>query len=359
MRDSTTVLVVLLVALAAFVPLAAADGTTATATDVDCEYPRTLTDATGEEVTIDEAPESVVAVQPSDAQLLTEIGAADAMVGMPVGPYTDHLDAPDDVTDVSADDGVTPVAERVIDLDADVVLAANTVLFVEGFVEQLRDAGQTVYVYDAAGSIDEVRENVRIAGFVANECDRAEETIAEMDDRLETIESAVPDEDRPLAYYVMGEDDFTTAGTETFQHEILETAGVENIAERADIEGWEEISEEVVIEEDPEWIIYGESLGEPPEMEALQATTAWQEDQFVAVDDNAMSQPGPHVVEAIEEIASTVHPEAYENATGEASETTGADENGDDGTDDSLPGFGAPVAAGALALAIGLLGRRG
>lgn len=337
-------------------------GATATQQD-DCTYPQTLTDFTGTDVEIPEEPSSIVALQPSDAQLVTEIGATDRMVGMPVGPYTSHLDAPDNVTDISGDDGVTPVAEKVIDLDADVVIAANTVTFQEGLVEQLRDADQTVYVYDSASSIEDVKQQVRTAGTLTGECDGADETVTEMEESLAQIDEVTEGEDEPLAFYVMGENDLTTPGPDTFQGEILDRAGVENIAERANVSGWQEISEEVIIEEDPEWIIYGDYMGEPPAMDALQSTTAWEQEQFVAVDSNAMSQPGPHVVEAIEQIASEVHADSYAEVTGNQSNTADSDDGNDSTADDDgstaeddadvIPGFGVAAALVALLSAIG------
>ncbi len=367
MRNRSILLVAILVVAAAMVPGAVAAQPAADATQTtdqpDCTYPVTLTDVTGTEVTIEEPPETVVAAQASDAQMLTELDVGESLIGMPVGPYTDHLEVPDDVTDISEDDGITPVAETIIDLDADVVIAANTVLFVDGFVEQLREADQTVYVYDSAASLEEIESNVQLAGTLANECESAEATVDEMNEQLDVIDDVVAEsEERPLAYYVMGEDELTTAGTGTFQHEMLERAGVENIAERDGIQGWGEISEEVVIEEDPEWLIYGDALDEPPAMTATEATTAWDQEQFVVVDSNAMAQPGPHVVDAIEEIAATVHPEAYAEVTGEASagdadDVASDDERSDETAIDEIPGFGVSAAIAAIVATL-LLGRR-
>ncbi|AEH37958.1 PGF-CTERM-anchored ABC transporter substrate-binding protein [Halopiger xanaduensis] len=359
-----------------------------TQADPTCEYPLTLEDATGEEITIEEEPESVVALQPSDAQTLYEIGAEDKVVGMPVSPYTDYLNASADL-DITEDDGVTPVAEEVIDREPDVVLAANA-LEGDDVIDTLREAGLTVYVFPTSESLDGVAENVRLTGELVGECEGAADTLEWMDERLSVVDEAVPDEDRPLAYYAMG--DGYTAGNGTFQDEILTTAGVDNLGADAGIEGWATISEEVVVEEDPEWIVYGDSAEEPPVREAATSTTAYENEQFVAVNDNYMSQPGPRVVLAIEEIASEVHPDAYEEAEsdleidtdvstddnetadngsndGSADESDDAsnEESGDGSADDaedegssgdSIPGFGAPVAiVGALAVAV-LLARR-
>ncbi|GAB3663291.1 PGF-CTERM-anchored ABC transporter substrate-binding protein [Halopiger thermotolerans] len=348
-----------------------------------CEYPLTLEDATGEEITIEEEPESVVALQPSDAQTLYEIGAEEKVVGMPVGPYTDYLNASAEL-DITQDDGVTPVAEKVIDREPDVVLAANA-LEGDDVIDQLREAGLTVYVFPTSKSLDGVAENVRLTGQIVGECEGAADTLEWMNERLEIVDEAISDEDRPLAYYAMGGG--YTAGNGTFQDEILTTAGVDNLGAEAGLEGWATISEEVVVEEDPEWIVYGDSAEEPPVRESVTATTAYQNERFVAVNDNYMSQPGPRVVLAIQEIASEVHPDAYaeaedelEAADGNETETEpedggtddgASDENGTDagaggsnetesgGGGDSIPGFDVPVAVvGTLAAAALLVRRR-
>ncbi|AXR78089.1 PGF-CTERM-anchored ABC transporter substrate-binding protein [Natrarchaeobaculum sulfurireducens] len=362
MRKLLVLCITVLLAVATFTPAVAAGGVAAVSEESPtCEFPLELEDGTGETVTLEEEPESVVALQPSDAQTVFEIGADDKLVGMPVGEFTAYLDA-DEELDISEGDGVTPVTEEVIDREPDVVLAANA-LAGDDVVDQLRDTGLEVYVYSTEESLDGVAENVRLTGELLGECEGADESLEWMDDRLSEIEAAVPDEDRPLAYYEMG--DGYTAGQGTFQDEILTTAGVDNLGAEAGLEGWETVSEEVVLDADPEWIVYGADFGEPPVAESVMGTTAYQNEQFVAVDSQFMSQPGPLVVEAIDEIAQVVHGDEFEDdaaaaddADGEADDTGGDETDATDGDAESIPGFGVAVAALALIGAIGLFVRR-
>lgn len=308
----------------------AADASAAQA-EATCEYPVELTDATGEEITLDEAPERVVALQASDAQTVFEIGAEESLVGMPINDFTAHHDA-GDRTNVAVEGEQSVDVETVVDLEPDVVLAANVT--VEGDIEQLREAGITVYQFDEAQTLEDVRENVRLTGELTGACEGADERIDWMDERLGALEEALEGVERPLAYWSMG--DGFTAGEGTFQNEILTAAGVDNLAAGAGIAGWQEISDEVVIEEDPEWIVYSAA---DPEMEPMLSegameTTAYEEGNLVAVDPNAVSQPAPHVVHAIETIVEAVHPDAYEEA--QATLESEADENATDenATDD-------------------------
>ncbi|SIR84232.1 PGF-CTERM-anchored ABC transporter substrate-binding protein [Natronorubrum thiooxidans] len=354
MRQKLVILLTALLTLSLVAPVAAASSASATPdATADCTYPIELTDATGETITLEEAPDSIVALQPSDAQTVFEIGAEDRLVGMPDEEATSDLEMGDRV-DVT--DNYAIVHERVIDLDPDVVLAAN--ITAEEDVETLREAGLTVYHFDNAASIDDVRDNVLRTGELTSECDGATETVDWMDDRLEVVETALEDADRPLAYYAMGEDGMT-AGTDTFIHEVLTTAGVENLAERADIGFYQPLSSETIIEEDPEWIIYSDDRAEVPIPDAAEATTAYQNDNVFSVNANQLNQPAPQVIYAVIDIVETVHPDAYEQAAEGLDDADGTDESGDDETDDedSIPGFGVPVAVAAL-IAVAFLARR-
>lgn len=363
MRQTLAVLVAVLLALSLAAPAVAGSAGTAAA-DADelaCEYPIELTDATGERITLEEEPESVVALQASDAQTVFEIGAEDRLVGMPDSPATADLEMGDRE---AVTDGYELVTERVIELDPDVVLAANVTT--DETVETLRDAGLTVYHFHGAESIDDVRDNVVRTGELTGECDGATETVDWMDDQLEIVETTLEDADRPLAYYAMG-DDGTTAGTGTFVHEVLTTAGVENVAERAGIVWYNELSEETIVDEDPDWIIHSDDA-EPEELmpDVAQTTTAYENGNVIAVDANQLNQPAPQVVYAVLEIVEAVHPDAYEAAVEEVDVEDSEDaDDTDDGTDtddgddeDPVPGFGVPIAVAAALAAAGLLARR-
>lgn len=359
MRRYVSVLLAVLIAVSAFAPAAAGQSNDGAESTVECEFPLELTDATGETITLEEQPESVVALQPSDAQTVFEIGAEGRLVGMPYSDATTGLER-GDRADVG--NGFTINHEQVVSLEPDVVLAANITSSED--IEQLRSAGLTVYQFDKAESLDDVKENVRTTGKLTGECDGAEETIDWMNDQLSIVERALEGEDRPLAYYAMGPDG-STAGTATFQHEALTTAGVENIAGRAGISSWGQISAETVVNENPEWIIYPDFQDEPPIPESVKATTAYQNDNTLAVNANHISQPAPQVVYAIVDIVETVHPESYAEAEAEleASAGNGTESDnesaGDEGENESaIPGFGVSAALVALLAAAGFVARR-
>lgn len=342
-------------------------------TTTECEFPVSGTDATGETVTVEEEPESIVTLNPSAAQTLWEIGAQEKVVG--VTKHATNLEGASERTNISAE-GSTISHEIVVDLDPDIVLVPLSAVATEEDVETLRDAGLTVYAFPVAESIDEVRERTLLTGELVGECEGAEETVVWMDEQLGIVDDAVADETRPdVLYEFFG---FTT-GNGTHVHEILEAAGGTNVAAVAGIEGYQPVNEEVVIDQDPDWIVTNTNSPEVPDGEGFEQTTAVQNNQTVVIDINHINRPGPRIVHAITELAETFHPEAYQEAVETAETTptpTPADEDGETLTGEETPeetptpresptdvdddgsGFGVlAVLGGLLALSTVLVGR--
>ncbi|NHN49704.1 ABC transporter substrate-binding protein [Halostella sp. JP-L12] len=387
LRDGLRLLVALLVVTAGVGAVATTAGaqtaqdaptaaTTGASTDAaqndDCTFPVTLEDAKGTEVTIEERPESVVALQPSAAQTMWAIGAEAQVTGMPVSRYTDYLDGSEDKTDISQNDGVSISAETVVSLEADLLLAPNSTP--DETIAQFRDVGMTVYEFREAESVEDIYEKTNRTGRLTGNCEGAAEAVAEMRTEIEVVQEAVSGEEPETVYYQMGGG--YTAGADTFINHVIELGGGENIAVAANVTGYAQLSGEVIAEQNPEWVLVNEEMG-LQETEALANTTALREDQIIEVNANYLNQPGPRVVVPISEIAQAIHPEAYEEANvsvrGEAeaeaeaeaggndSDGTTADDANDSGGEsdnDGQPGMGVAPAVAALVGTLALLTRR-
>lgn len=285
------------------------------AQSAECEYPVSETDATGETVTLEEEPESVVTLNPSAAQMLWEMGAEEKVTG--VTKHAMNLEGASERTNIS-NEGQTISHEIVVDLDPDLVLVPLSRVATEEDVETLREAGLTVFAYPTADSIDEVRERTLLTGQLVGECEGATETVEWMDEQLSIVEEAVEDEERPdVLYTFFG----FTAGEGTHIHEILEAAGSNNIAAAVGIEEYQPVNEEIVVEENPDWIVLNSDTPEVPDGDGFEQTTAIQENQTVVIDTNHLNRPGPRIIYAITELASTFHPDAYAAAVEEAEST--------------------------------------
>ena len=321
----------------------------------DCAFPMSVTDDTGSEVTLNESAETVVAADAASAQTFWEIGAEDRVVGMPVRDYTQYLNGSENRTDVLSDDGMGLDVETIIELDADLVVVPNYVS--DESVQQLRDADQTVYRSPFESSFEDIYAKTELYGHFVGDCEAGATTAQETREEVETIRNATADRDSPdVLYYFFG----TAAGNGTFIDDIVETAGGNNVAAEAGIEQYGEISDEVILEQDPEWIVTtDEDDAFDAEAEPFPSTSAVQNDQVLRVDANLISQAAPRVVEPLRTMAEAFHPEAFaeQNATATPDETRESTPGGDDGSDGDGAGFGVGVAAAALAAAA-LLARR-
>ena len=303
-------------ALAALVLVATlgSPGVGTAAADGDCTFPVTRTDATGTPVTIGEDPDEVVTLNPSAAQTMYEIDAWGDVVG--VSTYADYLPGAGERTTVGTGNDDATV-ERTVALDPDLVLAPNTIY--DSTVRQLRDAGLTVYKFESSESLDDVVEKTRLTGELVGACESADERADTMERRIGIVEDAVADVERPrVLYEFFG---FTT-GTNTFIHDIIETAGGDNVAadypalnDSGNLEGYYAISSEAVVIADPEWVLLSSDeydTAQVPSETAYDGTVAAEEGNAVLLDADLVSQAAPRSVDVVLRLVRIFHPGVYE-----------------------------------------------
>ena len=312
----------------------------------ECDYPITVTDATGTEVTINESPDRVVTLAPSAAQTMWEIGAQDKVVG--ISARGTYLNGTEEKAIISSDEGFAST-EKVVAQEPDLVLAPD--IIDDNKVQQLRDAGLTVYNFEAASTLADVAEKTRLTGQLTGTCEGAEARATEFEDTVELVRTAVEDEEPPKVLYLLGGE--FTAGGETYINDIIETAGGSNVAADAGITGYATISREVVANQSPEYIVISnEAANVIPKTEAYNNTPAVQNGNIITVDANYLNQPAPRSTQVLEDFASAWHPEAYESAAESLDAGTTAVT-----TETEAPGFGPLVALVAILGAV-LLSRR-
>jgi len=352
---------------------------TAAQSTQECGFPFAETDATGTEVTVEEEPERVVTLGPAATQTMYEIGAEDKIVG--ATSLSSYFPGFEDWQDVGVTENrrTRPSVEKVIAAQPDVVIAENIVT--DDTVSQLREAGITVYKFDSATNLEFVYDKVHTTGALVGAHQGAAEAVADMRYEVRIAqEAAANGGESPQALYVFFG---FTSGSNTFIDSIVTTAGGTNVATEAGIEGYKELSDEVVANATVEWLLLNSDSPNPPDREAYQQTIAVQNDQRVVLNANNISQPAPRIVDPIRTLSQTWYPDAHEAAresverpdvrppcappaTTMAPSTTesgspGTTENpatttaGDDG---GSPGFTVGVATAALLAALVTLRRR-
>ena len=270
----------------------------------------TLTDMTGREITLDEPATRIVALTPSDCEILYAIGAGDLLVGR--GKYCDY---PAEVLDIPAvESGSDTNIEQIVELQPQ-VLIMSTMSQTDEQVQQLEAAGIHVVVSDAQ-DIDGVYTAINMIGELVGKQDEAASVVESMQKTFDEIKANAGDGTKTIYFEVSPlEYGLWTAGTGTFMDEIANMMGLKNCF--SDVEGWAGISEEQVLERNPDYILtismyYGE--GPTPEEEIAsragwENVTAVKNGKILNLQNNELSRPAPRLAEGAKALYDFVYGE--------------------------------------------------
>lgn len=261
----------------------------------------TVTDMAGREIALDAPATKVVALTASDCEILAALGAEDTLVGR--GEYCDY---PESILEVPAvQSGADTNLEQIIALEPQVVIMAKMAQ-TEEQVAALEEAGIRVVVSDAQ-DIEGVYTAIRLIGTLVGRNDEAEAMVADMQSTFADIAAKSENTGKTVYFEVSPlQWGLWTAGKGTFMDELATLCGLTNAF--ADVEGWAEISEEQVLERDPDYIVtismyYGEG---PTPVEEIKSRAGWdalkavQNDAIFNADSNEVSRPGPRLKDAAE-----------------------------------------------------------
>lgn len=115
------------------------------------EFPMTLTDAVGEEVTLEAAPEKIISMIPSNTEILFALGLNEEIIGV-----NDFESYPEEALEKEKIGGMEFNVEKILSLDPDIVFAHESIVgMAEAGLQQLRDSNILVYVVSDAKDFDE------------------------------------------------------------------------------------------------------------------------------------------------------------------------------------------------------------
>ncbi|HSK69784.1 MAG TPA: ABC transporter substrate-binding protein [Candidatus Limnocylindria bacterium] len=266
--------------------------------------PVTLTDTLGREVAIEAPVRRIVALQPSDVEILFAIGAGDLLVGR--GQYCDY---PAEALAIpSVQSGFETNIEQIIALRPDLLIMTTMNQRPED-AEKLSEAGIPVLVTQAE-TIAEVYGVIRLLGQAVQREDEAATLDAGMRAAFAEIAEKAEGREGASAYYEVSplEYGLWAAGAGTFMDEIGAMVNLRNVF--GDVEGFAAVSEEQVLARDPDVIVttamyFG--MGLPPKEEVM-ARAGWQgvaavrEGRVFNASADAITRPGPRLTQAAEEL---------------------------------------------------------
>lgn len=256
-------------------------------------------DMMGREIKLPEPATRVIALSAADCEILYAIGAGDTLVGR--GEFCDY---PAEVLAAPAvQSGMETNIEQIIAL-APQVLLMSAMAQTEEQVDQLEAAGIRVVVSDAK-EIAGVYTAITLIGAITGHDAEAMEVVNAMESTLSALSVHADELQGKRVYFEVSPLQYGlwTAGQGTFMDEIATMLGLTNIF--ADSTGWAEISQEQVLEANPDVIVtiamyFGE--GQTPVEEILsrpgwQDVTAVKNGDILSLPNNELSRPGPRLAD--------------------------------------------------------------
>ncbi|MFZ4452229.1 ABC transporter substrate-binding protein [Salibacterium aidingense] len=279
-------------------------------------FPVEMTDAAGETLTIEEKPERIVSIIPSNTEIAFALGLEEEIVGV-----SDHANYPEEAMDKERVGGMDFNVEKIISLEPDLLLAhASALQQAEEGLEQIEEAGVHVLVVNEAASFEGAYESIEMIGKAAGAEEEASNMVTEMKKQVQDLEeqaAEINEEERKTVWMeIQPPPEIFTTGQGTFQHEMLEIINADNAA--GDEEGWLPYSAEEAVSLNPDVIIttYGSYAEGDPE-EEIKSRSGWsnipavESGEIYDVNSDLVSRPGPRLTEGAEELAELVYPDVF------------------------------------------------
>jgi len=228
--------------------------------------------------------------------------------------------------DVPGIDGEIAVLDMMM-MDAEFLIDRNPdIILVTGMTRTHGDddplslvssTGITVVYVPVSASIDEIIEDIRFIAAVMNVHDAGDDMILHMQSELEAIREIAANitETRTVYFEISPAPTMWSLGANTFINEMIETAGAINIL--ADQDGWVGVSDETLLELNPDVIItvidfLDDPIGEIISRPGWEAITAVQNGDVFQVTTSYTNRANHNIIRGLREIAAAVYPDYFQ-----------------------------------------------
>ncbi len=269
-----------------------------------------VTDETGRVVKLPVAVRRIVSLAPSLTETVYALGLQDKLVG-----DTEYCDYPPDAAKKHKVGGaINPNMEEIAALKPDVVLVVKSLNRLET-VRGLEQLGIPVYAadpHDVSGVLESMKKLAGVLG--AEEAGAALDT--KLRERLAVIHAKLNGTVPKSVLFVVWTEPLQSVGRKTFIADVLIHAGANSIVDSQ--QDWPKYGMEEAVRLQPGYLVFASSHSESVknDVDALALRPGWSEmnaikQRKIAVVSDAINRPGPRIVDAIEELARQLHPEAF------------------------------------------------
>lgn len=248
-----------------------------------------------------ERPQRIVSLSPSATETLFAIGAGEQVIA--VDAFSNYPEgAP--VTDLS---GWDPNVEAILAFEPDLVVIANDA---NDLVAAMEAAGVDVHISAAPADIEAGYGAAADLGIAVGRVDETAAMVATMREEVAVAFASAPDASARI-YHELDET-FYSASSFGFIGAIYAEMGATNIADEADADGFgfPQLSEEYIVEADPQLIVITDQVTYTADDVAARPgwdqISAVQDGRVIVVNADIASRWGPRLPQFISVVAETL-----------------------------------------------------
>lgn len=244
--------------------------------------------------------ERVVSLSPTATEILFAIGADDQVIA--VDQFSNH---PEDAP-LSDLDGFQINVEAVAAYDPQVVVMQSNEASTA-----LEALGIEVVVQDSPADFDGIYDQIEELGEATDNASGAADLVETIRTEIAALVAEAPDASGMRYYHELGTD-YYSLNSDTFVAQVYGLFGLVSIGDDAAGEafaGYLPLSEEYILESDPDFIFLADTIWAEQTAETVAARAGWadltavQNGAVVELNDDVASRWGPRVVEFAEAIA--------------------------------------------------------
>ena len=273
-------------------------------------YPRYATGADDVRTAIGTPPRRVASQSWSSDEFLYAIVPPERVVGVSEGAYQPKFS---NVYELAARyrPVVTLDPEQVLRAYPDLMLTpADARSEVPGL---LRAAGIPVYRIETMfPTLASLEEHIRLVGYLTGEDARAAEELHRFHEVV--ARAAMMKPAGAPAPRVMGFGGIYSYGSNTLFHDILRVLGAENVAATHGFVGYDRVTDEHIVQWDPDWVVAGADRGRVEQVRAqlmahpaIGATTAAARGQIIVLENHVFLPLSPFTSQLVEALAMALY----------------------------------------------------
>src|SRR5690554_5946419 len=272
------------------------------------DYPVTVVDDLGREVTLSAAPERIVSMAPSHTEATCALAACDLLVG--VDTWSNW---PASVSQLPRlGDAFAPDMESLVALEPDLVLVDEY----SGMHEPLTELGMTVYA-GTPQTLAETFEYFELLGRMLDRETEATNLVGRLQGELDGVAAILEGVEGPTVFLELDPTPYS-AGPNSYMGELLTLAGGVNVLDES-LGDFPQVDPEYVVAADPDVILLTDApfgvtaadVAARPGWSNLSAVRHGRVVELGTVLVDMLSRAGPRLGQAVVELARILHPALF------------------------------------------------